>query len=641
MEESLAVTVLISETVFAGITAQVLASYIQIPSIVFLLLFGILLGGDGFGFLHPSLLGNGLEVVVSLSVALILFEGGLNLQLQELGKVSTSLRNLVTIGVLITLIGGACASHWLSEFPWSIALLYASLVVVTGPTVINPLLKQVGVNQQLSTLLEGEGVLIDPIGAILAVIMLNLVLSGNAEPLILIKGLLLRLGIGGAIGVGGGWLLALILKQDRFLSQELKNLVVLASVWGLFSLAQVLRSESGLMVAVFVGMVLRAASLPFEPLLRRFNEQLSILANSVLFILLAADLSIASVFALGWGSVLTVLVMMLVVRPINILVSTWNGGFSWRQKLFLSWIAPRGIVAASMASLFAISLTKHGINGGDSMKALVFLTVLLTVFSQGLTARWVASLLKLRLSPSGTVIVGSSPLSRVLVWLLQQRGEAVVRIDTNLDDGASVTQENLLSLVSSSLDLEVLEASGMSSVDTLLVLTSNPEVNSILAQCAMKANYPQTLGILSQTSIDLKGSSEIDAAKISHLKVSQVSVDVWNQYISKDEVQLGETILLIENFESQQAQLQALISAGELIPMLVEREKHLYVALADTSWQPGDRMTCLLHTPQSEIPAFSQTRIVFLALKNLSLMELVTTQTQSSVFSSKLINARR
>ncbi|SRR5579883_638367 len=408
MEESLTITVLISETAVAGVCAQVLASYSQIPSIVFLLLFGLLLGPDGFGLLYPSTLGNGLEVVVSLSVSLILFEGGLNLQIQQLGKVSSTLRNLVTFGVLITLIGGTLAAHWLSEFPWLIALLYASLVVVTGPTVINPLLKQVGVNQQLSTLLEGEGVLIDPIGAILAVIVLNLVLNGDAEPLILIKSLLVRLSIGGVIGISGGYLLRLILKQDHLLSPELKNLVVLAGVWGLFTLAQVLRSESGLMVAVLMGIVLRATTLPEERLLRQFNEQLSILANSILFILLAADLSINSVFALGWGSFLTVLVMMLVVRPINVLISTWNGDQSWREKIFLAWIAPRGIVAASMASLFAVSLTKHSINGGDSIKALVFLTIILTVFSQGLTAPWVASLLQLRLNHEGTGIVGCS-----------------------------------------------------------------------------------------------------------------------------------------------------------------------------------------------------------------------------------------
>ncbi|MEH1845975.1 MAG: sodium:proton antiporter [Nostoc sp.] len=398
MEESLPITILISATVVAGIAAQVLAGYLHIPSIVLLLLFGILLGRDGLGFLVPSLLGVGLEVVVSLSVALILFEGGLNLQLGELKEVSSSLRNLVTLGVVITLMGASIAAHWLSEFPWSIAFLYASLVVVTGPTVINPLLKQIGVDKQVSTLLEGEGVFIDPIGAILAVIVLHFVLSGNVQALILIKGLVLRLGIGGAIGISGGWLLCQLLKQDQFFSQELKNLVVLASVWGLFSLAQVLRGESGLVVAVVMGIVLRASNLSSEPLLRRFNEQLSILANSVLFILLAADLSIASVFALGWGSVLTVLMLMLVVRPINILISTWNQGLKWQQQLFLSWVAPRGIVAASLASLFAVSLTKQGINGGDSIKALVFLTIIMTVFFQGLTSGWVASLLNLRLT---------------------------------------------------------------------------------------------------------------------------------------------------------------------------------------------------------------------------------------------------
>lgn len=398
MEESLPITILISATVVAGIAAQVLAGYLHIPSIVLLLLFGILLGRDGLGFLVPSLLGVGLEVVVSLSVALILFEGGLNLQLGELKEVSSSLRNLVTLGVLITLMGASIAAHWLSEFPWSIAFLYASLVVVTGPTVINPLLKQIGVDKQVSTLLEGEGVFIDPIGAILAVIVLHFVLSGNVQAFILIKGLVLRLGIGGAIGISGGWLLCQLLKQDEFLSQELKNLVVLASVWGLFSLAQVLRGESGLVVAVVMGIVLRASNLSSEHLLRRFNEQLSILANSVLFILLAADLSIASVFALGWGSVLTVLMLMLIVRPIDILISTWNQGFKWQQQLFLSWVAPRGIVAASLASLFAVSLTKQGINGGDSIKALVFLTIMMTVFLQGLTAGWVASLLNLRLT---------------------------------------------------------------------------------------------------------------------------------------------------------------------------------------------------------------------------------------------------
>ena len=621
MEESLKITLLLTETIIVGISAQVIADYLHLPSIVFLLLFGILLGSDGFGFLDPSILGSGLEVIVSLSMSLILFEGGLNIQLGELRDVSRSLRNLVTIGVLITLISGAMAAHWLSAFPWSMAFLYASLVVVTGPTVVNPLLKQVGADREITTLLEGEGVLVDPIGAILAVIALNIVLSGDVHPLILMKALLLRLGIGGVIGVGGGWLLSLFLKHALFLAQELKNLVVLAGVWSLFSLAQGLRSESGLMVAVLAGIVIRAASLPQERSLRQFDQQLSILANSVLFILLAADLSIPSIFALNWQSVLTVGVLMLVVRPVNVLVSTWNSDLNWQQKAFLSWIAPRGIVAASVASLFAMSLSRQGINGGDSVKALVFLTIILTVFLQGFSARPIASLLHLRSSEAGAVIVGCHPLGRLLARLLQQRGESVVLIDTNPDDCAQARQENLQAFVSNGLDLDVLETAGLSSVGTFLAISSNSEVNSVLAQLVLCKFHPHTVAILSQNSPALKDSQQTGGERICQAFAPQVSVEVWTQYISDDQVKLGEIILQNDDFEFQQAQLQVLISAGNLVPLLVEREESLRVALAGEDWLIGDRLTCLLHIPKPQVLTSSSNSQVPLILGNLSAVE--------------------
>ncbi|NET40165.1 MAG: hypothetical protein F6K19_50885 [Cyanothece sp. SIO1E1] len=196
MDAPFEITLQIVIAILAGISAQVLGEYLKVPSIIFLLLFGLSLGSDGLGILHPSLLGTGLEVIVALSVALILFEGGLSLELRDLGRVSGSLRNLVTFGIFITLIGGGMAAHWLGEFPWPIAFLYASLVVVTGPTVINPLLKQVKVDRQIAALLEGEGVLVDPVGAILAVVVLDIILNGEADPLPIIGGLLIRLGIG-------------------------------------------------------------------------------------------------------------------------------------------------------------------------------------------------------------------------------------------------------------------------------------------------------------------------------------------------------------------------------------------------------------------------------------------------------------
>lgn len=600
MNTPLGLTLQIVITVLAGISAQVLADYLQVPSIVFLLLFGILLGREGFSILHPDWLGDGLEVIVSLSVAVILFEGGLNLQLRDLGRVSSSLRNLVTLGTLITLLGGGMAAHWLGEFPWTIAFLYAALVVVTGPTVINPLLKQVQVDRQVAALLEGEGVLIDPVGAILAVVVLGIIVNGDTAPLDIVSGLGLRLGVGVGIGVFGGWLLSAGLKRAGKLSEDLRNLVVLAGLWGLWGLAQTIRSESGLMAAVTSGIVLGASDLPETRLLRRFKGQLTILAVSVLFILLAADLSIASIFALGWGSVQTVAVLMFVVRPIGVWLCTVNGGLNWRQKMFVSWVAPRGIVSASVASLFSILLTQRGINGGDSIKALVFLTIILTVFIQGLTARWVARLLRVTSTEvTGAVIVGCNPLGRLIGRLFQDSGESVVMIDTDPEACRLAEQDNLRVFRSSALDTMVLEEAGLASMGTFLALTSNGEVNLVLAQRAVEEFKPPR--VLAVFPRDPQSTNSTPTSKVSQAFDPQLSIKTWNQYLTDGTVKLGKTLLRDEGLSSQKAHLQALIRSGELVPLLLERETQLQVISAQEEWQAGDQVIYLLHDPKPKL----------------------------------------
>jgi NhaP-type Na+/H+ or K+/H+ antiporter len=598
MEASFELTLQIVIAVLAGIGAQVVAEYLKVPSIVFLLSFGILLGPDGLGLLHPRYLGMGLEVLVALAVAVILFEGGFNLSLRELGRVSGSLRNLVTVGTLITLIGGGIAAHWLAEFPWAIAFLYASLVVVTGPTVISPLLKQVEVDRQVATILEGEGVLIDPVGAILAVVVLDTILNSSASPVEIATGLVLRLGIGAIIGAVCGWLLGLFLKQTSVLSEELKNLVVLAGVWGLFCLAQMSRSESGLMATVVAGLVLRASSLPEERLLRRFKGQLTILCVSVLFILLAADLSIASIFALGWGSLLTVLVLMFVVRPISIALCTFNSNLNWRQKLFLAWVAPRGIVSASVASLFAILLTQKGINGGDSIKALVFLTIMMTVFVEGLSARWVARWLKITASDAtGAVIIGCNPLTRLIARLFVEAGESVVLIDTDSEACQKATEENLPVVQSSGLDPDALEDAGIHAMGTFMALTSNEEVNLVLAQRAVEEfQPPRVFAAFSRTQVEKTNKSKVQQAFIE-----QFSIKTWNQYLNDGQIKLGATVLTEANLPKQQAHLQALIDAGELLPLLVRRDKSLQVLKASEEWLGGDEIVYLLHDPRPQL----------------------------------------
>jgi NhaP-type Na+/H+ or K+/H+ antiporter len=599
MEASFELTLQIVLAVLAGIGAQVVAEYLKVPSIVFLLSFGILLGPDGLSLLHPRYLGEGLEVLVALAVAIILFEGGLNLSLRDLGRVSGSLRNLVTVGTLITLIGGGMAAHWLAEFPWAIAFLYASLVVVTGPTVISPLLKHVEVDRQVATLLEGEGVLIDPVGAILAVVVLDTILNSSASPVEIATGLLLRLGIGAIIGAASGWLLGLFLKRTSVLSEELKNLVVLAGVWGLFCLAQMSRSESGLMATVIAGLVLRASSLPEERLLRRFKGQLTILCVSVLFILLAADLSIASIFALGWGSLLTVLALMFVVRPFSIALCTFNSTLNWRQKLFLAWVAPRGIVSASVASLFAILLTQKGINGGDSIKALVFLTIMMTVFVEGLSARWVAGWLKITASDTtGAVIIGCNPLTRLIARLFVEAGESVVLIDTDSEACQKATEENLPVVQSSGLDPDALEEAGIHAMGTFMALTSNEEVNLVLAQRAIEEFQPPRVFAAFSRNTQVEKTNK---SKVQQAFIEQFSIKTWNQYLSDGQIKLGATVLTEANLSKQQAHLQALIEAGELLPLLVRRDKSLQVLKASEEWLGGDEIVYLLHDPRPQL----------------------------------------
>jgi NhaP-type Na+/H+ or K+/H+ antiporter len=599
MEGSFELTLQIAIAVLAGIGAQVVAEYLKVPSIVFLLLFGICLGHDGLNLLHPQSLGIGLEVIVALCVAIILFEGGLNLSLRDLERVSGSLRNLVTIGTLITFIGGGIAAHWLAEFPWTIAFLYASLVVVTGPTVISPILKHVEVDRRVATLLEGEGVLIDPVGAILAVVVLDTILNSNASPLEIVSGLTLRLGIGGAIGAAGGWLLGFFLKQAGFLSEELKNLVVLAGVWGIFCLAQISRGESGLMATVIAGIVLRAFSLPEERLLRRFKGQLTILCVSVLFILLAADLSLASIFALGWGSVFTVLVLMFVVRPLSIAVCTVDSGLNRRHKLFLAWVAPRGIVAASVASLFAILLTQQGINGGDSIKALVFLTIVMTVLIGGLTARWVAHWLKITSSQAtGAVIIGCNPLTRAIARLFQEAGETVVLIDTDPEACQQAEAEGLAVFQSSGLDPEVLEEAGIVSMGTFMALTSNGEVNLILAQRALEEFQPPRVFAASPCNAQVSNANK---SKVNQPFMDGLSLKIWNQYLNDRQVKLGATVIRESALAAQQAHIKTLMESGELIPLLVRREKSLQVVKATEEWLVGDEIIYFLHDARPQL----------------------------------------
>jgi NhaP-type Na+/H+ or K+/H+ antiporter len=599
MEGSLSLIIIIA--IVAGISARVIANFFRVPSIVFLLLFGVALGGNGLNLVQPRILGDGLEAIVSISVALILFDGGLNLKLNELGKVSASLRNLITIGALITLVGGGVAAYWLSEFPWTIAFLYAALVVVTGPTVVNPIIEAVGLDRRLATILEGEGVLIDAIGSVLAVVVLDVALNPTEGVFAIVSGLGVRLGVGIAIGAIAGWLLGRFLQRATFLAEDTKSAVVVAAVLGLFGLAQEIQSESGLTAVVVMGIILRASEIPNSRALLRFKSQLVALIVSVLFVLLSANLSIPSIFALGWGGVQTVLFMMFIVRPINVIVSTWNSSFTWRQKAFLSWCAPRGIVAASVASLFSILLTERGVNGGESNKALVFLTIAMTVFIQGLSAKLLAKILGLDQSDiSGLVVVGGNPIGILVARLFQANGQRVALIDTSAELCKQAMEYDIPAFVSNGLNSRSLAEAGLDAMGTFVALTINTDVNIVIAQLALKEfNPPKVFAVYVKEASPENDSDRNGEAAIQQAFSARVPIKTWNQYILQREVRVGEFLLTEEELSEQLNRFNTMFNAGILLPLLFERKSQLQIVSADMSWEKGDRIVYLLHTPKT------------------------------------------
>jgi len=370
---------------FAGALARLVARLSGWPAVVVLLASGLLIGDAGLDWVQPEALGGGLESLVGLLVSLVLFDGGLNLRLAGRDLQRAVLQLVLTRG-LLGLAGGALLAHELAGLSWPLAWVFGAIALGTGPTVITPLVQQMRLVPRLSTVLEAEGLILEPVGAVLALLLLQLALGDLSQWDQVLPLLLLRLGGGVLIGSLSGWLLVLVLER---LPQEAEGLKLQLSLGVLFLLVsgtQVLLPEAGLPAAVSAGVVVGLGLKEEASSLDALIAHLAQLAITVLFPLLAADLSWGELSPLGWGGVSCVAALMLFRWLVVQAGSLGLPGLSWGDKLMLSWVAPRGIVTAAVASLFALKLDAAGIPGGGALKGLVFLTILITVAVQGLSA---------------------------------------------------------------------------------------------------------------------------------------------------------------------------------------------------------------------------------------------------------------
>jgi NhaP-type Na+/H+ or K+/H+ antiporter len=463
----------------AGMTVQCAARSLRVPAIILLLAAGVALGPEGLGWVEPHLLGDGLFILVDFAVAIILFEGGLNLRLDRLRREQRAIRRLVTWGALVTLIGGGVAARYWLGWSWPMALLFGSLVVVTGPTVVSPLVRHLRLHTRPQTILEAEGVLIDPIGALLAVLVLQVTLA--PDPFAVageFGGLLGRIAIGAICGVVGGLVIAGALRLPAFV-HGFENALTLALVVLLFHASDALVAPSGLLAVTVAGLVVGNVKSPMDDDLREFKDQLTVLMIGVVFILLAADIAVGDIWALGLSGVGVLATLMLVVRPASVWISTVGTGLSWREQVFLAAIAPRGIVAAAIASLTARAISGEAAAQSAELRALVFLVIAGTVVTAGVVALPLASLLRLRRPRRDRVaVLGAQGLGMAAAQALQTAGQSVVVLDADPQRCRQAEQAGLTVVYGNALQERTLLRVPIEDVGTALGATFNDNLNS-------------------------------------------------------------------------------------------------------------------------------------------------------------------
>ncbi len=487
----------------AGVLAQATAHRLRLPGIVILLVAGVGLGPDGLGWVRPDELGGGLYALVGLAVAVILFEGGLNLEISRLRRSQLEIRRLVTWGAVITWLGAALAARFFLDWSWELSLLFGSLVVVTGPTVVGPLVAELRLRPRVATVLEAEGVLIDPIGAILAVLVLEITISPGLDSVAAGGlGLVLRLGFGAGAGAVAGFLLARLLGARKLVPEGHRNILVLALVLLLFEVCDAWVPESGIMAVTLAGVVVGNSKISVGRDLKEFKDQLSVLLIGLLFVMLAAGVRFEEVRALGPGGWLVVASLVFLVRPLQVFTTTAGSDLSLRERGFIAWVAPRGIVAAAIASIVARSLESAGLEGGAELRALVFLTIACTVVVAGLSAGLVGTWLGVRLpGREGVAILGVGAIGLALGEVLRAAGRSVVFLDSNPHKAREAEEKGFAVVFGNAIQERTLQRAGFESAEAAVGLTGNKTLNGVFVERAREL-FGVPRGLVAATELD-------------------------------------------------------------------------------------------------------------------------------------------
>jgi NhaP-type Na+/H+ or K+/H+ antiporter/mannitol/fructose-specific phosphotransferase system IIA component (Ntr-type) len=571
----------------AGCLLTVLSRRLHLPTIVLLLLGGFALGSEGLGVLNPNALGDLLPMIVSLAVGLILFEGALTLDLKEYRQTSTVIKRLLTVGVLITWLGSALTAYLVFDTSPSFALLMGSLIIVTGPTVIVPLLRRIRVQQKVGSILHWEGVLIDTVGVFTAILCFEWVVEGGGA--VALPNFLIRIVSGLIIGAVGGYLIYWMMRKN-WVPDNIVNAFALAGAMLVFGATELIKPEAGLLSVTVAGLIVGMKKPRQLREIKAFKAEIVDLLIGMLFLLLVARLEIQQFidfFKMGGGWVLFSVILL--IRPLSIAASAWGTPLNLREKALLSWVAPRGVVAASMASLFALSLSSKENPVGDPalLESFVYSVICATVLIQGLSAGMVAKFLGLqRPAPNDWVIIGAHHFGRELARKLMRKDEQhVLLLDTNARNITLAQKEGLPALHRDGMEAEKLyeNEQALFGAGFVLALTDNVELNQILMQrWAEELDSEKVFGW-----IPLESPTEED-----QLTGQSVFGDLSRPAVIGSELLQGES-----SFETVIWEEGKSLASGDWHPLFIRRGRQVKAVPQDASLKemvkPEDEVICL------------------------------------------------
>ena len=481
--------------IILGILAQWFAWRLKLPAILPLILIGLLVGPiasmyteDGHKLIEPVwngekglFPGDSLYYFVSLAISIILFEGGLTLKRSEIRNVGPVITKLITLGSLVTFFGAGIATHYIFELSWQISFLFSALIIVTGPTVITPILRNIPLKKDVSAVLKWEGILIDPIGALAAVLVFEFISVGEGKAYTITA--LIEFGkillFGFTFGFTFAHALTFLIKKN-FIPHYLLNVASLSTVLLVFVMSDAFAHESGLLAVVVMGMVMGNTDLPNIKELLYFKESLSILLISILFILLAANINMSDLeLIFNWKTALLFAIIVFIIRPLGVFLSAMKSNLKFNEKLFIGWVGPRGIVAAGIASLFGSKLLQNGEPGAEYITPLVFMIVLGTVVLNATTARLFAKIVGVFLTKSeGIIIIGASKLSRLIGEYLQKNNRHVVLVDSNQNNVDKAKKLGLEAFTANIYSDTLSDNIELNTVGYLMALTGNSDINT-------------------------------------------------------------------------------------------------------------------------------------------------------------------